>query len=39
MLIERKGFNLNTVVDNFNLFYDDLGESNIPIIFFAWLSF
>jgi 3-oxoadipate enol-lactonase len=33
MLIERKGFNLNTVVDNFNLFYDDLGESNIPIIF------
>lgn len=33
MLIERRGFNLNTTVNDFNLFYDDLREGHIPIIF------
>lgn len=33
MIIEKSGFNLNAVVNSINLFYDDLGEGSIPIIF------
>ena len=33
MIIEQSGFNLNATVNGINLFYDDLGEGNIPIIF------
>ena len=33
MKIENKGFNLNISVNNFDLFYDDLGEGNVPVIF------
>lgn len=33
MKIENKGFNLTIPVNNFDLFYDDLGEGNVPVIF------
>lgn len=33
MIIEKSGFNLKATVNGINLFYDDLGEGNIPIIF------
>jgi len=33
MKIENKGFNLTIPVNNFDLFYDDVGEGNVPVIF------
>lgn len=33
MKIENKGFNLTIPVNNLNLYYDDLGEGNVPVIF------
>ena len=33
MKTENKGFNLAVSVNNFDLFYDDLGEGNVPVIF------
>lgn len=33
MKTANKGFNLAVSVNNFDLFYDDLGEGNVPVIF------
>ncbi len=36
---EIKGYNLTTLVNNFNLSYDDVGEGNVPIIFLHGFPF
>ena len=39
MKTENKGFNLTIPVNNFDLFYDDLGEGNVPVIFIHGFPF
>ena len=39
MKIENKGFNLTIPVNNLNLYYDDLGEGNVPVIFMHGFPF
>ena len=39
MKTENKGFNLTIPVNNFDLFYDDLGEGNVPVVFIHGFPF
>lgn len=39
MASETKGYNLTTLVNNFELSYDDIGEGEIPIIFLHGFPF